>query len=116
MMTIKAMTPPIMTISSVDPISETPAGWGVVVDCSEKAVAERSPCVGGGIEYVNAPLKSARIKPMLMMMACRTSFFISFLSISRADSCRILSSICTCICFCSIMPALLAELSNARGE
>jgi len=74
--TIKTIIPPNTIISSVDPISETSSTGGVVVGCRKNAVAERSDCNTGGIEYVTTALENARIKPILMMMAGRASFFI----------------------------------------
>lgn len=45
--TIKTMIPTIATIPSVEPISETSSGCGVVVDGKGDAVAVRLPCMAG---------------------------------------------------------------------
>lgn len=74
--TIKTMMPPIATIPSVEPISETPSGWGVVVSCVEMAVTVGCPCIAGCVDGLMAPLNNARLRHNPNTNAGRTSLFI----------------------------------------
>jgi hypothetical protein len=72
------MMTPMMTIPSVEPISETPPGWGVAVGWKKNVAAERFPCWTGCVEYVSAALNNARIKLNPTVRIGRTNFFIIF--------------------------------------
>ena len=74
--TIKTMMAPIATIPSVEPISDSSTGWGVVVPNGTGGVAEGSPCIAGRDEYVNPALSNARLKQIVSVSAGRRSFLI----------------------------------------
>jgi len=48
--TIKAITAPIMTIPSVEPISDLSCAGGVGVACRKKEAPEKLDCVDAGAE------------------------------------------------------------------
>ena len=72
----------MMTIPSVEPISEMSFGFGVDVGCIIKnAAALKVPSRLGGVKEVRAALNSARRDPSPTVMIGRINFFIRCLSV-----------------------------------
>ena len=80
---MSAITPPMMMISSVEPISEASSWDGVGVVCRKGVSEEKLPRIGTGAEYVSAALSAARTRLRVMAIVERTSFLIRLASISR---------------------------------
>lgn len=77
---IRAINPPITTISFVEPISDEPSSCGVGVVWKNE-LEEKSPWIGRGAEYVSAALIAASAKLNVMAIVERTSFLMVFPSI-----------------------------------
>jgi hypothetical protein len=92
--TIKAMIAPMITIPSVEPISELSFAGGVGVVCWRVA-PESSGKGKTGAGDVTAALRIARVKLRRIVMAGRVSFFIDCISITCEIFIPILSFICT---------------------
>ncbi len=70
---INAITPPMTTIPSVEPILDSSCCNGVVVDWTKKAPDERFPCAMSGLGKVSAALTAARTRLRKMAITERTS-------------------------------------------
>jgi len=73
---IAEITPPIMTIWSVDPTIDLPCGCGVGVTSVKNVFAEKFICAFEGAEYVSAALKSANSKLNPIMIRGGVNLFI----------------------------------------
>lgn len=96
MIMIRMISPPMMTISLVEPISDSPSCCGVGV-VWKNTLEEKSPCTGTGAEYVSAALSAASARLNVMAMMERTVFLIVFHSIPpRSKIAHCMPQILTC--------------------
>ena len=80
---ITTITPPMMTMPSVEPISDSPVSCGKGVVCAKNAPEETLPCAGTELGKVRAALSAARVRLSKMAIVERTSLLIAVASISR---------------------------------
>ena len=75
---IAEITPPIMTIWSVDPMMDFPLGSGVGVTTVKNEFAARLICALDGAEYVSAALNTASNKLSTIVMRGGINLFMYF--------------------------------------